>query len=110
METFTNPENSQEKIEKGKVLELLRVNGYEHPETKEAVIRWTEQQEALVTKENTSHARITFEIERADLYIAAGDIDGALDCLEDARVQVHYENETELYDLIMKKMDEVEGL
>lgn len=110
METFTNPENSQEKIEKGKVLELLRVNGYEHPETKEAVIRWTEQQEALVTKENTCRARIAFEIERSDLYIAIGDTEGALECLEDARVQAHHENEPELYSQIMKKMDEVEGL
>ena len=107
MEDFPTLQNNQEKIEKAKVLELLRVNGYEHPETKEAVTKWTEQQEAIVTKENTGHARIAFEIERADLYLATGDTDGALECLEDARVQAHYENEDELYDQIMKKMDEV---
>jgi hypothetical protein len=99
----------QEKIEKGKILEMLKANGSEHPETKALVIKWTEQQEALVNKENTNRAAIIFNIERSDLYIAAGDIAGALECLEDARLQAHQENETELYDQIMKKMDEMEA-
>jgi len=109
MENFPSPENSQEKIEKEKVLEMLRANGFEHPETREMVIKWTEQQETLATKENTGRATIIFNIERSDLYLAVGDKEGALECLEDARTQAHQENETELYDQIMKKMDEIEG-
>ena len=104
MENFPSFEN---KIEKAEVLEMLRLNGFEHPETRSAVIKWTEQQEVLVTNENTAKARIYFEIERADLYIAVKDIEGALDCLEDVRIQAHQENEVELYNEIMKKMDEV---
>lgn len=102
------PENNQEKIEKGKVLEMLRANGFEHPETREMVIKWTEQQEALVEKENTSRAGILFNIDRADLYVAVGDTNGALECLEDARMQAHQENEEEIYNQIMKKMDAIE--
>ncbi|MDP3947360.1 MAG: hypothetical protein Q8Q41_01560 [bacterium] len=109
MKTFPNPENSQEKIEKEKVLEMLRANGFEHLETRDLVIKWTEQQEALVAKENTGRAAIVFNIERSDLYLAVGDKDGAIKCLEDARAQAHQENEGELYDQIMKKMDEIKG-
>jgi len=87
---------------------MLRENGFEHPETRDLVIKWTEQQEALVTKENTSRASIVFNIERADLYLAVGDKEGALECLEDARMQSYQENESELYKQIMKKMDEIE--
>lgn len=111
METFnlSKQENGAEKIEKEKVLEMLRTNGFKHSETRDMVIRWTEQQEALVEKENTSRAGIVFNIERADLYTAAGDIDGALDCLEDARLQAHQENEEELYNQIMRKMADIEN-
>lgn len=108
MENFVKPENSQEKIEKGKVLEMLRVNGFEHPETRDMVMRWTEQQEASVENENTSRAGIVFNIERADLYLAVGDIDGALENLEDARTQALQENDAELYEQIMKKMGEID--
>lgn len=101
-------ENSQEEVGKEKVLEMLLANGTDDPETRELVIRWTEQQEALVAKENTSRAAIVFNVERADLYVAAGDINEALECLEDARTQAHQENEAELYVQIMKKMDDLE--
>ena len=106
MEKFPYPEK---KLEKKTVLEQLQANGLDHAETNEMVMKWTEQQEALVKKENTSKAAIVFNIERSDLYLAAGDKEGALECLEDARMQAHQENEEELYDQIMRKMDEIEG-
>ncbi|MBI5401188.1 MAG: hypothetical protein HZB12_03700 [Candidatus Yonathbacteria bacterium] len=109
MENFPTQENGHEKIEKENVLEMLRANGFEHPETRDLVIKWTEKQEALVTKENTSKATIVFNIERSDLYLATRDKEGALECLEDARTQAYQENEMELYDQIIKMMDEVEG-
>jgi FimV-like protein len=97
-------ENNQEKIEKGKVLEMLRTNGLDHIETKELVMEWTEQKEAEVEKENTSRATIVFNIERSDLYIAMGDKEGATECLEDALAQADQENEKELQDQIIEKL------
>lgn len=110
METFSKSENKQERIEKEKVLEMLRVNGFEHPETKSMVIAWTEQQEALVSKEKTARVRICFEIERSDLYVAIDDMDDALECLEDARMLASQEGEMELYRQIMNKMGEVDKM
>lgn len=100
----------EQKVEKEKILEMLRANGFEHPETKALVMRWTEEQEAAVTADNTSRAAIAFDIERADLYVAIGDIDGALELLDSAREAANCENDESLYDKIMKKMDEIEGL
>lgn len=97
-------ENNQEKIEKEKVLEMLRTNGFDHPETKELVMRWTEQREAEVEKENTSRAAIVFNIERSDLYIAMEDKQGAVECLEDALTQADQENDTELQNQILEKL------
>ena len=114
METFKplNQENIVEKIEKEKVLEMLRANGLEHNETKEMVIRWTEQQVAEVEKENTHRAGIIFNIECADLYIAAGDLLGAIDCLWLARVQAQneLENAKEIFSQISKKADEIDAI
>ena len=97
-------------IEQAEIIELLRARGVDDPEVKELVIKWTAQQEVLVTAEGTAKAQITFEINRAELYVACGDIGGALQCLEDARLQAHQEGETELYAQIVLKMDEVEGV
>lgn len=111
MEKFPSPENHQEhteKIEKEKVLEMLRAHGFDHPETKEIVTKWAEQREASVMEKNTRRAQVLFEIERSELYLAAGDAEGALRCLEDARFVAHQENEHELYGQIMKRMDEIE--
>ena len=111
MEKFPSPENSQEhteKVEKEKVLEMLRMHGFDHPETKEMVTKWAEQREESVMEEDTRRAQVLFEIERSELYLAAGDVEGALGCLEDARLVAHQENEHELYGQIMKMMDEIE--
>lgn len=77
MEKFPTQEGNKEKIEKEKVLEMLRTRGLEDPETKEAMTKWTMQQEALADKENTNRASILFNIERTDLYLATGDTTGA---------------------------------
>ena len=108
-ETFPKIESQEGKIKKEKVLKMLKEKGFDAPETKELVLVWTIEQEALIEKENTAKASILFNVERTDLYLAIGDIDGALECLEDARAQAFYENETELYGEIVKKMNELEG-
>jgi hypothetical protein len=63
----------EEKIEKEKVLEALRAWGTEDPRTQELVLRWTEQQEAAVKRERTRRIQIVFELNRAELYVTAGD-------------------------------------
>lgn len=70
--------NQERKIEKSEVAELLKARGLEDPEVKELVTQWTIQQETLATQEGTAIASITFNMGRADLYLAAGDIEGAL--------------------------------
>lgn len=91
------------------VLAKIREKGLSDPETMELVINWTKQEEERVTQEGTSEATIGLNIARADLYVAAGDIEGALDCLESARVEAHNEGLQDLFDAIMKKMDELES-
>ena len=104
MEMPPTGENNQEKIEKEKVLEMLRTNGLEHFETNELVTKWTLQKEAEVKKENTSRAAILLNIDRTDLYIAIGDNEGAIKNLEDALEQADQENEKELQDQIIEKI------
>ena len=100
--------NEERMIEQSAVIELLRTRGIDDPEVKEFVLKWTTQQETLATEAGTARASITFNISRSELYLAVGDKDGALQALEDARVQAHQEGEIELYNQIMIKMDEVE--
>lgn len=110
MEGMPKPERGEreERIEKAAVVELLKARGLEDPEALDMVLRWTRQQEALVTAVNTPAAAITFTMDRADLYLAVRDRAGALDALADARLQAYQENEQELYNEIMEKMDEIE--
>ncbi len=102
------PPNNIEKIEKEKVLEMLRLNGFEDPKTKEMVIGWTKQREAEVEKsENPNHESIVFNIERTDLYLAARDKDGAIENLNDALQQAEQENEVELQNQILEKLKDL---
>lgn len=100
--------NQEKKIEKAEIVEMLKTKGLDDPEVKELVIKWTMEQETLATQVGTVEASITFNIDRSDLYLAVGDIDGALEALEDARLQAHSEGQMELYNQIMTKMDEIE--
>ncbi|MCC7160139.1 hypothetical protein IT399_00200 [Candidatus Nomurabacteria bacterium] len=99
--------NREIKIQKNEVLELLKTKGIENPEVKKLVVQWTIQQEEFATQEGTTTAFINFNIDRADLYLAIGDIEGALDALDDARRQAYQENEIEIYGQIMARMREI---
>ncbi len=109
MENIYPIEHGNEKIEKETVIEMLRLHGFDHPETKNLVLEWTLQQEEFVAKENTSKASIVFNIERSDLYLAVGDILGALECLDDAYTQALHEDEVGLCQEIQKKREEILG-
>ena len=100
-----NPEEIPNKIEKEVVLEMLKMNGFGHPETRELVTEWTKQKETEVEKnENPNRASILFNIERTDLYFVIGDTRGAVECLEDALLQAEKENEVELQEQILEKL------
>lgn len=108
MEDFTDKENIPVKIEEEDILEMLRVNGPKDPKTIEMVMQWTKQQEVLVETENTSCAAILFNIEQSNLFVAAGDIEGAIGCLWDAETQALEAGEVELYEQIKEKIGEME--
>ena len=102
-----NPEKSKnnfEKIEKEKVFEMLKTNGFDHLETRDLILRWTKQREEEVENENTKRANIIFNIEQSDLYIIANDKEIALDYLEEALTQAEQEREVDLQKEILEKM------
>jgi hypothetical protein len=83
-------------ITKEDVLAALQGNS---PHAMDLVCAWTEQQEKLVA---TSRDAIILNISRADLYVAAGDREGAIDCLNDALYQARQEGEN----LLCKQIEE----
>ena len=99
----------QEFTEKERELaEALRVNGPEHPETKEKLLEWLAEQERWAEEQNTSRANIEVDIRRARLYRAAGFTDYAWEMLSDIRRQANDENEKELLEIVEHLMDEMD--
>jgi len=96
--------NPERKISKEEVLESVRSLGIENPEAMKLVQEWTIQRESEV---QTSKDAIVFNLERTDLYVAAGDIAGAIENLADALYQAKQENESELIDVITNKINEL---
>lgn len=80
--------NSENKIEKSRVLAMLSEKGLEDSETMELIIAWTEQQEGLVSQENTPLAALKLDFERVDLYLALGHKENALEHLDGCLIQV----------------------
>ena len=101
-------EKVETKVEKADLIKALAEKGLSDPETQEMLTRWTEEQEKYVESQPRPDAEIKFNIDRADLYIALNDVTGALECLEDARVQASQESRDDLYNQICDKMDEIE--
>ena len=100
--------NLERRIEKAEVIALIKERGLIDPAVMELVKAWTTQQEEQVTSKDTPAATIRLNIERADLYLADGDKQGALDVLEGVRLQAQQENEDDLYREIEEKMSEIE--
>ena len=95
--------NLERKIEKSTVIELLRKRGIDDGEAKKLFMSWTLQREQETDK-STSRDRIIFNMERAEMYLAIGNNEDALDALDDARRQALQHNETDLYNKIMEMM------
>ena len=101
-------EHGPEVVEKGELVERLRAEGLTK-ENKKLVLAWTEQEEKKVEAEGSSEASVRFNMSRADLWVAIGDIDGALEALEDARQQAHQEYLDDLVSEIEAAMDKIEA-
>lgn len=81
--------------------------GYENQEIMAKVGDWMAEEEGRVEAENTPLATIVFNLKRARFYLEAGFRDEAVENYEDARRQAWNENRIDLYNAIMKEMDEV---
>lgn len=99
-------EQMPNKIEKEALLSLLEQRGVEDKEVLRMVVEWTIEREQRVS---TPKEAILFNIERSELYIATGDIEGAIDVLNDALLQAHNEKEVVLFSEIKKKLSDLEG-
>src|ERR1041384_6393699 len=90
--------NNPERVEKQRLLALLREKGIDDPDVLELVNQWYREQEALAEEEGTARARILFHMELVDVYIAYGDLDGALESVNHVLYQAQQEGELELFD------------
>ncbi|KKT01829.1 MAG: hypothetical protein UV80_C0008G0039 [Candidatus Peregrinibacteria bacterium GW2011_GWF2_43_17] len=99
-ETKENPEQQ--------LVRLLKEKRTEDPETKEFLDSWTREQEQMVEKSTDPEAPIQFNLRRARLYFEAGYVEEAFENFESARMQAWNEQRNELYQAIMKEMDELE--
>jgi rhamnogalacturonyl hydrolase YesR len=113
--TFDQPPSSEgtPKIEKAKVLEMIRTKGLQDPETMDLIHAWTLEQEQQVALENTPTATLRFDLERVDLYLAAGDVEGALEFLENPETGLFYaalqQGDQEICSLVEVKIKEIRG-
>lgn len=105
--TSENKENSEQQL-----VRLLKEKGAEDPEARKCLDIWTLEQEKIVeqsTGEEYRIAQIQFNLKRARLYFEAGYVDEAFENFEAARTQAWNEGREELYQAIMKEMDELEN-
>lgn len=82
-----NQESSEyapDRLEKGQLLEILREKGIHGVASRQLVDRWIRQREAEVDAENTLEVRVRFNAERSELFLAAGDREGAIHTLNEA--------------------------
>lgn len=100
--TFKNQESPEQKL-----IQSLKDNGIENPETKELLLAWTQEQEQRAEKSNDPEASIKLNLQRARLYFNAGYIDEAYENFEAARTQAHQENKDKLLQAIGDEMDEL---
>ncbi len=89
-------------------MEALRGdNGQISPETMRLVEAWTIQREAEIERDSANASRATFEGERAELYLAMGDSNEALECLKQALYIARQERNKDIYEQTVKKADEL---
>lgn len=94
-----------DKKQKEEVLAMLRSNGMDDPATQKAMMQWVDSLDTWVAQqEDRDKARILTEIERSDLYVAVGDIEGAR---ENLRIADWHANNLNLQDVRERILDKV---
>ncbi|OHA59485.1 MAG: hypothetical protein A2589_01320 [Candidatus Vogelbacteria bacterium RIFOXYD1_FULL_46_19] len=109
MENFPNRESKSSPIEvPATLIKLIQEKGLGDAEVLTAINGWTVIQEQVVLSLPRPEPEIRFTMARVELYLAAGDREGALECLEDARCQADQEGCSDLYQKIMDLLDNLE--
>ena len=104
-EQILKPEFSEDEL---RLIERLKESPND-PETKQMLLDWTTRQEAEANRLNTSRANIEADIKRAKLHKAAGFEEEAWEVLEGIRRQAMQEGEDDLYQVVMRIMDEIDS-
>ena len=106
MGSFEN-KKGQESLDafRTRVCAVLKEKGLEDPEAHQLLMDWTLAHEARVEATGTSRAAIEFNIERGTLYIEAGFLGEGIDTLESALIQAEQEDQKDLQEEIVKKIN-----
>ncbi len=89
---------------------MIRATKPGDPERGMLIRAWMDQQEAAVAKENTPRADIVFNIDKADVYLAAGYIEVAVEYLDDALLQALQQEDIVLENEIKEKNAHIEKI
>lgn len=107
--TFEQQLNQEFSEGERRIITLLREKGPEDPGARAMFDEWSKQEEARVTKENTSRADIAHQLKMARFYRAAGGLDSAYETL-DHLCQAAWQDESarDLYEEAVALAREVE--
>ncbi|HEY4515749.1 MAG TPA: hypothetical protein VJH67_01005 [Candidatus Paceibacterota bacterium] len=89
------------------LLESLKSTGIHSPETQVLLNQWLDRRENEVQATSAPDARAVFDLERVDLFLAAGDMEFAKDALVDAYLVIVGEG---LDDMMQQAWDRAESL
>lgn len=89
------------------VIKLLKEKGVENEEAREALIKWTIDQEKAVELSSIPEAPILLNVNRARLYFKAGYFESAFENFEDAAEQAYQERKDDLCRQIEKEAEEL---
>ena len=102
---FENKETPEQQL-----VRLLKEKGPEGPEYKELLNDWLKKEELKVRELEDEFAamelNLKISLKCARIYFEAGYLDDAYENFEAARMQAHHSGMKDLYDAIMKEMDE----
>jgi len=92
-----------------KLVRLLKEKGSEDPEARKFLNDWTKEQERAIEQlSDYVLGQIQLNLRRARLYFQAGYVDAALENFEAAGTQAWNLHNDELYQAIMREMDELQ--
>lgn len=89
---------SVHRVQKLKILEMFHQGETKRGEAMAEFQLWNERLETWATADPTLRRGILFEIAKSDFYLAVGDTEGALECLDAASLQAQQEGHFDLQD------------